>query len=253
MTWPFSWRGFRPRVPANDRIARLRKLLDRANTDYSRDFPEVTLQALPATAPPKRLPRLELQPFRCPLPSSARIALLEGGFLPDRDVREFAIADMAGLQNYAPEVLVLPLGIALSLADQKERGLVKLPSLSTAVVVLTSLGDSPLEDHHRELLWKAFRVPIFEQLLGWDGAIIARECEVHDGLHIEETAAILHLQGEELLATQLTTFTEPIVRARTGLAGEIATAHCECGAETPRLRNLTALRANVTAAATGRR
>jgi len=120
-------------------------------------------------------------------------------------------------------------------------------------VVLTSLGDSPLEDHHRELLWRAFRVPVFEQLRGWDGAILARECEVHDGLHIEDAAVILHLHAEELLATQLTAFTEPIVRARTGLTGDIATAQCECGAETPRLRNLASLRANVTAATTGHR
>ena len=252
MTVPFFRRGLRSRVPANGRIARLRKVLDRVGVDYSYEFPELTLQALPAAPPPQRLPRLELQPFHFPLPSSARTALLEGGFLPHRDRREFAVADMAGLLRYAPEALVLPLGLALSLADQKQRGLLALPSLTMALVVLTSLGDSPLEDHHRELLWRAFRVPVFEQLRGWDGAIVARECEVHDGLHIEEAAVILHLHGEELLATQLTAFAEPIVRARTGLTGEIATAHCECGAETPRLRNLTSLRANVTAATNSR-
>jgi phenylacetate-coenzyme A ligase PaaK-like adenylate-forming protein len=159
---------------------------------------------------------------------------------------------MAGLLDYAPEVLVLPLGVGLSLADQKQRGLGRVPNPATAIVVLTSLGDSALEDHHRELLWKAFRVPIFEQLRGWDGAVIARECEVHDGLHIEDAAAIVHRQGGELLVTQLTTFTDPIVRARSGLAGDIETAHCECGAETPRLKNLTSLGASV-AAAVGRR
>jgi hypothetical protein len=231
----------------------LRKVLDRCNADYSYDFPERTLQSLPATAPPRRLPRLELQSFHFPLPASARTALLEGGFLPHRDLREFALVDMTGLLRYAPEALVAPLGTALSLADQKQRGLLALPSLTMAFVVLTSLGDSPLEDHHRELLWRAFRVPVFEQLRGWDGAILARECEVHDGLHIEDAAVILHLHAEELLATQLTAFTEPIVRARTGLTGDIATAQCECGAETPRLRNLASLRANVTAATTGHR
>jgi hypothetical protein len=207
---------------------------------------------MPAAPPPERLPRLHLQPFRFPLPSSARIAVLEGGFLPDRDLREFAASDMTGLLHYAPEALVLPLGLALSLADQKQRGLLALPSLTTALVVLTSLGDSSLEDHHRELLWRAFRVPIFEQLCGWDGAILARECEVHDGLHIEEAAVILHLHENEFLATQLTTFAPPILRARTGLTGQIETANCECGAETPRLRNLAPLRSNVNAAATGR-
>jgi hypothetical protein len=231
----------------------LRKLLDRVNVDYSPDYPELALRILPPVAAPKRIARLELQLFRSPLPSSARCALLEGGFLPDRNVREFALADPAGLLSFAPEVLVLPLGVALTLADQKERGLLRIPNPSTAIVVLTSLGDSPLEDHHREVLWRAFRVPIFEQLRGWDGAIIARECEVHDGLHIEETAAIFHLHEEELLATQLTSLAHLIVRARTGLTGEIETAHCECGAETPRLRHLESVKMNVSTAANGRR
>jgi hypothetical protein len=230
----------------------LRKVLDQAGVDYSYDLPEVALRALPAAPPPKHQPRPELQTFHFPLPSSARIALLEGGFLPERDLREFVLADMAGLLCYEPEVLVLSLGLALSLADQKQRGLLKLPSLSTALVVLTSLGDPPLEDRHRELLWRAFRVPVFEQLRGWDGIIVARECEVHDGLHIEEAAVILHVHEDELLATQLTAFVEPIVRARTRLTGEIATAHCECGAETPRLCNLAPV-VRATAAATSRR
>jgi hypothetical protein len=53
---------------------------------------------------------------------------------------------------------------------------------------------------------------VFEQLRGSDGAVIARECEVHDGLHI-------------------------IGESRPDLRGEIVTEHCACGAETPRLRS----------------
>jgi len=127
-----------------------------------------------------------------------------------------------------------------------------LPSLTIAIVVLTSLADSPLAGHHRDLLWRAFGVPVFEQLRGWDGAVIAKECEVHDGLHIDELAAILQWQEDELLVTQLTAFENPILRVRTGLTGEIATGHCECGNETPRLMKLAPLRAKAAAATAGR-
>ncbi len=48
------------------------------------------------------------------------------------------------------------------------------PSVRTAIVVLTSCEDSPLTDDHRDLLWRAWGVPVFEQLRGLDGTIIAQ-------------------------------------------------------------------------------
>ena len=126
---------------------------------------------------------------------------------------EFSVEDLPWLSQWAPEALVLPLGLALSLADRKVRGLFDLPSLSTALVVLTSLEDSPLVDHHRDLLWRAFGVPVFEQLRDAGGVVIASECEVHDGLHLYDNKAFC-------------------------LPGEMVTDHCACGAETPRLRSV---------------
>ncbi len=260
MTFPFFWRGPRPGGPAaadteDARLGQLRKLLDEARIEYRRDAPDVALRALPAAEAPENPPRAQAQQFSFPLTIPARVALLEGGFRAGRNVREFdaddtlCAEDMAWLHSYAPEVLVLALGPALSLADRKNRGLFDLPSLKTAIVVLTSLADSALADHHRDLLWQAFGVPVFEQLRGWDGTVIAKECEVHDGLHIDEAAAILHLHEDELLATQLTAPGKPIIRARTGLTGEIATGRCECGAETPRLRNLVQVRVKASVAA----
>ncbi len=119
----------------------------------------------------------------------------------------------ADLHSYAPEALVAPLDLALSLSDQKSRGLIDLHSLNVAIVVLTSLDDSPLTDDHRDLLWRAFGVPMFEQLRGWDGTVIARECEVHDGLHIDGSVEGLDLPGQ------------------------IVSECCECGRETPRLKS----------------
>jgi hypothetical protein len=245
----FKWVR-RRRAPAEERLARLRKVLDYMDVTYPESNPESALDELPPAEPPLRNGRMSLQALEFPLSFAGRIALLEGGFHPCLNVREFAAADLGQLPHYAPEALVCPLNLALFLADQKQRGLICLPSLSIAMVVLTRLDDAPLATHHRDLLWHAFEVPVFEQVLGWDGTVIARECEVHDGLHIAESAAILHLYDDELLVTQLTVFDEPLVRVRTGLAAEIVTGHCECGSETPRLRNLMPM-AQKAASATG--
>jgi hypothetical protein len=193
-----------------------------------------------------------IETLQFPLTMPARVALLETEFRLDRNARTFSGSDLEQLRLYAPEALVAPLTLALFLADQQQRGLLALPSLCNSIVVLTSTGDSPLADHHRDLLWKAFAVPVFEQLRGWDGAVIARECEVHDGLHIDESAAAFDFAGDELLLIQPAGSADPVLRARTGLTGEIVTEHCECGAETPRLRNLAPVKVKIAGAAAGK-
>jgi hypothetical protein len=147
-----------------------------------------------------------------------RVALLEAGFRTDANVRTGPPGDMAWLRSFAPDALVAPLDLALSLADRKRRGILDLPSVRTAIVVLTYSEDSPLADGYRDLLWQAWGVPVFEQLRGSDGTVIARECEVHDGLH-------------------MATPQDSLLSARTDL--EVVNGVCECGAETPRLRRST--------------
>lgn len=249
MSFSRFWRGFRPRIPAGDRLGNLRKALEQEKIPYAAAFPELALNSLPAAMPPAPRLRIDAESFRFPLPGPVRIALLEGRFRADRNMREFGFQDVAWLRSYAPQAVVTPLDLALSLAERKTRGLFDLPSLETALVVLTSFGESVITGRQRDLLWRAFGVPVFEQLRAWDGSIVARECEVHDGLHIDESAAILQLHERELLATQLNMPGHPILRARTGLTGEIVTGRCECGAETPRLRKLSVLQARRTSAA----
>jgi len=42
-----------------------------------------------------------------------------------------------------------------------------------------------LTEERRDGLWQSFRVPIFEQIVTENGAVLAAECEAHDGCHIE--------------------------------------------------------------------
>ena len=61
----------------------------------------------------------------------------------------------------------------------------KVPSLTHALIVLARPGDPLLTRAQRERLWRAFGVPVFEQIVDQRGELLAAECEAHDGLHLE--------------------------------------------------------------------
>ena len=67
-----------------------------------------------------------------------------------------------------------------------------------------------LSEADRDILWDAFRVPVFEQVIGKSGKRLAAECEAHDGLHMESPA--LPLENEIVEDTP-----------------------CPCGRKTPRI------------------
>jgi hypothetical protein len=79
-----------------------------------------------------------------------------------------------------------------------------------AVIVISRPGEPRCTEADRDRLWRAFQVPVFEQIVGWAGELLAAECEAHDGLHIESP----HLRIDGL---------------------PIDTSLCACGRETPRL------------------
>lgn len=150
-----------------------------------------------------------------PLAEPARIAVLGGGFRAARNIRDFSPDhEPAALLTWRPEALVASLPALLSLAERQAA----LPDLAV-LVAITTVGAETVSDGHRDYLWSAFGVPVFEQLRGRSGSIVARECEVHDGLHIEHHAIRSELDSRHVRF-------------------EVETAHCECGSETPRLRNL---------------
>jgi hypothetical protein len=59
------------------------------------------------------------------------------------------------------------------------------PALTHALIVISRPGDPLLPPADRERLWRAFRVPVFQQIVGARGELLAAECEAHDGLHVE--------------------------------------------------------------------
>jgi hypothetical protein len=209
------------------RRAVLTRALDRAGICYSPDNPEGALAALPVRDAPVNLRAAPAQRFESPLPGPAGVTLQTPLF---RQLRT---------RQSGTDLLVLPLNDALELTRHLADSLL-------ALVVITSLADAPLAEHHRELLWRSLGLPVFEQLTAWDGAVIARECEAHDGLHVAADRALLEVAEEELIVTCLTE-RQSILRARTGLRAELTSSICDCGRETPRIRGLATMPANARA------
>jgi len=167
--------------------------------------------------------------FRYPLDPAPRTAVLAACFrqarFPARSpIRVFPHGWSEEVSAFAPA--------AVAASREQLFGLAAVdrpPVFSHALIVLDSPGDAPLSMGEREVLWRAFRVPIFEQIIGPRGKLFAAECEAHDGLHIETPGLLwadLKWPGYRL---------DP--------------APCGCGRKTPRLASsLPAERARTMAA-----
>ena len=103
-----------------------------------------------------------------------------------------------------------PAAVAGTFEQLSELARSGIPSLTHSVIVLWRAGERRLSEEDRDALWAAFRVPVFEQVIGKSGKRLAAECEAHDGLHIESPA--LPLENEHL-----------------------EDAPCPCGRKTPRI------------------
>jgi hypothetical protein len=123
--------------------------------------------------------------FRYPMDPAPRTAVLaacfrQPRFRPNYPVRVFPEGWSEEVAAFAPSAIAAPREQLLDLAAAGQP-----PTLTHAVIALESRGDPLLSTAERACLWRAFRVPVFEQIIELDGAMLAAECEAHDGLHIE--------------------------------------------------------------------
>jgi hypothetical protein len=124
-----------------------------------------------------------------PVSQPSRVAILCGGFSTDgRSIREFPPESFETLSGWRPGAIAAPLATLLTLADRKLRGLFDPGPDLALLLVLTQIEGETLGEDYREYLWQAFGVPLFEQLRDRAGTVIARECEAHDGLHVDSSA-----------------------------------------------------------------
>ena len=101
---------------------------------------------------------------------------------PSGPVRIFADGWSAEAAAFSPSA------IAATPSQLRLLASVEIPSLRHAVVALTRPDESRLSSADREQFWAIFRVPVFEQVIGNRGRLLACECEAHAGLHIRVAA-----------------------------------------------------------------
>ena len=127
--------------------------------------------------------RVSRNSFRYPAGKPPRTAILVDWFyLPkfrlgrNDQVRVFADVDEAA--RFKPEAIAATPELLLNL----NRAL--FPNELRALISLTKNGDRLLTVSERDQLWRRFHVPIFEQIVGPRGELLAMECDAHDGLHV---------------------------------------------------------------------
>ncbi len=177
-----------------------------------------------------------------PLPRPGRTAVLGAGFRWRPGVRAFRGAALSRLARFDPDALAGPVFELQRVADGIADGWIRRLPLRHSVLAFVILRHAFLSDETRHLLWRIFKVPIFGQIHGLGGELLAWECEAHEGYHIEEHCAIFELDGHgggpELLATSLVGRRRPAIRLATGLTAGIEDATCGCGQKGRRLVNL---------------
>ncbi len=256
MRCTFRWRPFRLADPEQTRERRLKRALRAARevpyyqsrlsqlNDW-RDTPLLPLGDFlgnPVAFHHHSLVRR--QPvFQSPLADAGKVAVLGTGFLDTDQVRTFRFDWEEELAAYRPDTIAGPLDRVRKIAIDMYAGRLTLPALERAVVVFTGLRDGMMGPGDRDLLWKAFRVPVYEQLQGFNREALASECDAHEGLHVETPNAVFEPnQGERLLLTGVGGTEYAFLRLATGLAAKIEGGTCGCGWTGPRLMGLRAAR-----------
>ncbi len=105
----------------------------------------------------------------------------------------------------------------------------RVPSTARRLVVRTEIERGPLRTWERDELWDAFGLPVFEELHGFDGEVLARECEAHDGWHVDEEHAFAEVRDAELLLSSFGARRYATLRLRTGLLAALEDGKCACG------------------------
>ncbi|MBM3763660.1 MAG: hypothetical protein FJW36_25945 [Acidobacteria bacterium] len=113
-----------------------------------------------------------------------------------------------------------------------------LPQLCEAIVALQGVAEGMLFEGERDMLWRCFGVPVYEQWLGLDGELLAWECGAHQGLHFQTGRAELEEVAGELVLTSWYGLRTPVLRLGTGFAAEADPQVCRCGDDRPMVRGL---------------
>lgn len=168
-------------------------------------------------------------------PADCRIATIAPWFHTGGPAKLFLTPDAAEVHKYAPEVIAAPIDVLETLAATPWPQDAPL----FALVVLCGVGTPILTPATRDRLWRAFGVPVYLQFRGFQGEPLARECEAHDGLHVDPADVIIERRPHgELLLTSLANPRHTVLRLATRLHAWLDMRPCGCGLASPRLMDL---------------
>jgi phenylacetate-coenzyme A ligase PaaK-like adenylate-forming protein len=145
-------------------------------------------------------------------------------------VRTLMHASVEEVAQSRPAVLAGSVGALRTVAAAVADGAVKIESLEFGVIAFTGLGRPGLTAADRDLFWTAFGVPVFEQFRGFQGELLAYECEGHEALHWNaDTAHWERATDGTLVLTSLANLRYPALRLATGVPMEVVEGMCACG------------------------
>ncbi len=160
--------------------------------------------------------------FRYPLQPAPKILMLLEGFQRKGMMRNVFDLDPSDLAGGKADTLAAPVNVLREMANMA--GPQRYP-----VVAFTGVRHGLLSQADRDLFWKAYRVPVFEQFLGIGNERIAEECEAHDGLHVIEDEVIIERRAGELVFTPLNGLAYPVLRIAAGCTTRPERSLCPCG------------------------
>ena len=185
--------------------------------------------------------------FRHSIKHSPRTAIFSSHFFPGISCRNFPNPYAPSLSRFEPEVIAGPVDTLRAFAESVQRGTVSISPLRYAVIPFTGILEGPLSSADRDLFWRAFGVPVYEQFFGFGNDMLASECDAHAGLHLSRDAVYLENSPRgEMLITFLANPYYPLLRLASGIAAEWQAAPCECGSMEPRVVNLHRVARSVT-------
>jgi hypothetical protein len=134
-----------------------------------------------------------VEPFVYPIAPAPRTAVLVSWFSKNRFAKDRFSKGTFGSRplrvfadGWCPEAAAFePAALAGTYAQLRALDRQSVPSLTHALIVLSRPGEDRLTEEDRDRLWRTFRVPVFEQVIGKSGELLAAECEAHDGLHVD--------------------------------------------------------------------
>lgn len=174
------------------------------------------------------------EPLLYPAGRAPRTAVVGREVTRSWRVRNFNSLRDEKLWRFKPQAIAAPIDSLRCYAQDAGAA-----PLRNAVIAFSDILQGPLSFEDSDRLWAAYQVPVFEQFLGFDGELLAWECEIHHGLHVREEAALFEsLIDERLMISFLANPRLPVLRLETGLAGRIVKEHCPCGHKSPRIVDL---------------